>query len=99
MLWSDGGASACFFNSEVGCVQENDSKKYSGEFIERIFYELFYELKKEKILKFYNKREKIIKSINNLQNIKSYERTILYHLRKINDDLLELLKLKVASGF
>jgi phosphate uptake regulator len=64
----------------------------------RVFYKLFYDFKKEDILEFYSRREKIIKDINSIQNIKAYERTILYHLRKINDDLLELLKLKVASN-
>jgi len=71
--------------------------KESNELI-RVFYELFYDFKKEKILEFYTKREQIAKNINNIQNIKSYERIILYHLRKVNDDLLELLKLKVAAN-
>ena len=65
----------------------------------RSFYELFYNFKKEKIIEFYNKRKKILKSIKDLQNIKPYERTILYHLRKVNDDLLQLFQLKVASHF
>ena len=42
LLWSQGGPSACFFNSEVGSVDEKNASKYSGEFIEKIFYELFY---------------------------------------------------------
>ena len=41
LLWSRGGVSACFFNSEVGCVDRTDASKYSSEFIEKIFYELF----------------------------------------------------------
>ena len=41
LLWSRGGASACFFNSEVGCVNKTDASKYSSEFIEKIFYEMF----------------------------------------------------------
>ncbi|MCK5258747.1 MAG: right-handed parallel beta-helix repeat-containing protein, partial [Thermoplasmatales archaeon] len=41
LLWSQGGASACFFNSEVGCVNKTDASKYSSEFIEKIFYEMF----------------------------------------------------------
>jgi len=41
LLWSRGGASACFFNSEVGCVNRTDASKYSSEFIEKIFYEMF----------------------------------------------------------
>ena len=41
LLWSGGGASACFFNSEVGCVDRTNASKYSSEFIEKIFYELF----------------------------------------------------------
>jgi parallel beta-helix repeat protein len=41
LLWSRGGASACLFNSEVGCVNKTDASKYSSEFIEKIFYEMF----------------------------------------------------------
>jgi parallel beta-helix repeat protein len=41
LLWSKGGPSACFFNSDVGCVQENNSLKYSGEYIVQLFYEIF----------------------------------------------------------
>jgi len=41
LLWSQGGPSACFFNSEVGCVNITDASKYSAEFIEGLFYELF----------------------------------------------------------
>lgn len=41
LLWSNGGPSACFFNSEVGCVKKENSLKYSGEYIERLFYEIF----------------------------------------------------------
>ncbi len=65
----------------------------------RLFYELQYNFKKESIVEFYSKRTKLIEKINSLRNIKSYERTIVYHLRKINDDLLELFKLKIASHF
>jgi parallel beta-helix repeat protein len=41
LLWSEGGPSACIFNSEVGCVKSEDALAYSGEFIQREFYELF----------------------------------------------------------
>jgi len=41
LLWSQGGPSACFFNSEVGCVSKTNASKYSAEFIEKIFYEMF----------------------------------------------------------
>jgi parallel beta-helix repeat protein len=41
LQWSQGGASACIFNSEVGNVQKGNTTKYSGEFIEMIFYEVF----------------------------------------------------------
>jgi len=41
LFWPQGGPSACFFNSEVGCVDINDASKYFAEFIEGIFYELF----------------------------------------------------------
>ena len=41
LLWSRGGPSACLFNSEVGCISRYDALTYSGEFIEREFYELF----------------------------------------------------------
>ena len=41
MLWSRGGPSACIFNSEVGCISEYNAIAYSGEFIEREFYEIF----------------------------------------------------------
>jgi len=72
--------------------------KESNELI-RVFYELFYNFKKEKIIEFYEKRKNIFKSINDLENIKHYERTILYHLRKVNDDLLQLFQLKIAAHF
>lgn len=42
LLWSEGGPSACIFNSEVGCVKSDDVLAYSGEFIERLFFEIFY---------------------------------------------------------
>jgi len=41
LLWSEGGPSACFFNSEVGCVKKENIIKYSGEFIKYLFFELF----------------------------------------------------------
>jgi parallel beta-helix repeat protein len=41
LLWSRGGPSACLFNSEVGCISQNNALSYSGEFIEKEFYELF----------------------------------------------------------
>ena len=41
LLWSQGGPSACFFNSDVGVVNRTDASKYSAEFIEKIFYEIF----------------------------------------------------------
>jgi len=65
----------------------------------RIFYELFYDFEKEKILEFYNKRKSIIKTMAELKNIRPNEITILYHLRKINENVLELFKLKVAGHF
>ncbi|OYT29705.1 hypothetical protein B6U98_01365 [Thermoplasmatales archaeon ex4572_165] len=37
-----GGASACLFNSRWGFTSENNIHKYSGELIERQFYELFW---------------------------------------------------------
>ena len=47
LLWSQGGPSACFFNSEVGCVSKTNASKYSAEFIEKIFYEIFENSTKE----------------------------------------------------
>ncbi|MCJ7570417.1 MAG: C25 family cysteine peptidase [Candidatus Thermoplasmatota archaeon] len=41
LLWSNGGPSACIFNSEVGCVKNENALAYSGEYIERLFYEIF----------------------------------------------------------
>lgn len=41
LLWNQGGPSAGFFNSEVGAVEKDDAHKYSGEMVEKIFYELF----------------------------------------------------------
>jgi len=41
LLWSEGGPSACIFNSEVGCVKKDNALTYSGEYIVRLFYELF----------------------------------------------------------
>jgi len=72
--------------------------KETGQLI-RLFYELFYNFKKEKILEFYDKKKNVLKKIHDLQNIKSFERTIIYHLRKVNDDLLQLFQLKIASHF
>jgi len=37
----DGGASACIFNSREGIVTTYDAHAYSGEFMERQFYEIF----------------------------------------------------------
>ncbi len=78
---------------EISFVYKETSK------LIRLFYELFYDFKKEKILEFYEKRENILKNIQNLKNIKAFERTILYHLRKVNDDLMQLFQLKIASHF
>jgi len=41
LLWSEGGPSACFFNSRYGFASRLDIHKYSGEFIEQQFYEIF----------------------------------------------------------
>ena len=41
LLTQRGGASACIGNTEVGCLNITDATKYSSEFFERIFYELF----------------------------------------------------------
>lgn len=72
--------------------------KESNDLI-RVFYELFYDFKKARMMDFHSRRGKIIAGINNLGNVKPYERTMLYHLRKVNDDLLELFKLKITSHF
>jgi phosphate uptake regulator len=63
----------------------------------RHFYELFYDFSKDRMSELHKKRKKVMGGINNLRNIKPHERTILYHLRKVNDDLLELIKLKITS--
>jgi parallel beta-helix repeat protein len=41
LLWANGGPSACIFNSEVGCVKNDNPLAYSGDYIVRLFYELF----------------------------------------------------------
>lgn len=41
LLYPDTGPSACIFNSFFGVVAEDDAHKYSGEFIEQQFYEIF----------------------------------------------------------
>lgn len=41
LLCPTGGPSACLFNSFFGFATHHDSHKYSGEFIERQFYEIF----------------------------------------------------------
>jgi len=41
LLCENGGASACIANSHYGYASWYDAHKYSGEFIEQIFYELF----------------------------------------------------------
>jgi len=43
LLYPDHGPSACIFNSFYGCSSEDDVHKYSGEFIEQEFYEIFQE--------------------------------------------------------
>lgn len=41
LLCPNTGPSACIFNSFYGVVSEDDAHKYSGEFIEQQFYEIF----------------------------------------------------------
>jgi len=41
LLYPNAGPSACIFNSFFGVVSEDDAHKYSGEFIEQQFYEIF----------------------------------------------------------
>ena len=41
LLWQYGGPSACIFNSHYGFVTRENALDYSGEFIERQFYEIF----------------------------------------------------------
>lgn len=41
LLWQYGGPSACIFNSHFGFVTHESALDYSGEFIERQFYEIF----------------------------------------------------------
>lgn len=36
-----GGACACIFNTNIGATSHNDAHKYSGEFIEQIFVQIF----------------------------------------------------------
>jgi len=42
LLYPNKGPSACIFNSFFGVATEEDAHKYSGEFIERQFYEIFH---------------------------------------------------------
>ena len=41
LLYPNYGPSSCFFNSFFGCASEDDVHKYSGEFIEMKFWEIF----------------------------------------------------------
>ena len=41
LLFPDIGPSSCIFNSFYGVVSKEDAHKYSGEFIEQQFYEIF----------------------------------------------------------
>lgn len=41
LLVERGGPSACFANSEVGCITKNDARAYSGEYYEALFKSLF----------------------------------------------------------
>jgi len=41
LLYPNTGPSACIFNSFYGVASEDDAHKYSGEFIEKQFYEIF----------------------------------------------------------
>jgi len=41
LLYPNGGPSACIFNSFYGVAAEDDAHKYSGEFIESMFIEIF----------------------------------------------------------
>ena len=41
LLYPNTGPSACIFNSFYGVVSEDDAHKYSGEFVEQQFYEIF----------------------------------------------------------
>jgi len=42
ILKQSGGASACVFNSNVGCTSQKNAHKYSGEFMEQQFFQIFY---------------------------------------------------------
>ena len=66
------------------------------------FYNLFYNFKKNEFLKFYQEckdRSNEIKLLDTLKNIKPEEMSILYHLRKINDNLYNLFRLKINEQF
>ncbi|MBU0460866.1 MAG: phosphate uptake regulator PhoU [Nanoarchaeota archaeon] len=66
------------------------------------FYHLFYNFKKGDLISFQREcweRNEKIKSLNNLKNINPEEMTLLYHLRKINDNLYNLFKLKINEHF
>ncbi|MBU0456736.1 MAG: hypothetical protein ABH824_07160 [Nanoarchaeota archaeon] len=68
----------------------------------RRFYHLFYNFEKNDFISFQiecKKRNDKIKSLNNLKNINPEEMTILYHLRKINDNLYNLFRLKINEQF
>ena len=41
LLFPDTGPSSCIFNSFFGVVSKDDAHKYSGEYIEQQFYEIF----------------------------------------------------------
>lgn len=43
LFYPDAGPSACIFNSFYGVASEEDAHKYSGEFIESMFHEIFAE--------------------------------------------------------
>ncbi len=66
------------------------------------FYRLFYSSKKEEFIKFHQDHIEInikIKSLSNLKNINPEEIILLYHLRKINDNLYSLFRLKINEHF
>lgn len=66
------------------------------------FYHIFYNFKKEEFIKFHGdckKRGTKIKLLNTLKNIKPEEMSLLYHLRKINDNLYNLFRLKINEHF
>ncbi|MDG6219340.1 MAG: C25 family cysteine peptidase, partial [Candidatus Thermoplasmatota archaeon] len=41
LLYPYGGASACIFNTDFGATDPENAHRYSGEFLERMFYEIF----------------------------------------------------------